>query len=77
MFHSGTRNQLFTPGVNFTNILHDAFTCADLKSAKKADDLTAFFALFGSAHLKAGCKMLVTLTPEQTIILYDKWFKKI
>jgi len=29
-------------GVNFTNILCSAFTCTDLKSAKKIDNLTLF-----------------------------------
>jgi len=32
---------------------------ADSNSAKKTDGLSAFFALLGSAHVKAKCKMLV------------------
>jgi len=43
--------------VNFTNILLEAFTRADPKSAKKTYDLTVFFVLLGSAHIKALCKM--------------------
>jgi len=31
-----------SPGVNFINVLQAAFTSADLKSPKKADNLTVF-----------------------------------
>ncbi len=48
-----------TPGVNFINVLQEAFTHADPKSTKKIDGLAVFIALLGFAHLKAGCKMLV------------------
>jgi len=41
------------PGVNINNILHAAFMGADPKSTKKTDNLTAFFVLLGSAHVKA------------------------
>jgi len=51
-----------TPGINFTNILFKAFTLKDPKSAKKTDYLTVFFALLGSASVKASRKMLVKLT---------------
>ena len=50
-------------GVNFTNILRAAFTHADLKSARKLLNLTVFFALLGSGHIKAAHIMLVKLTP--------------
>jgi len=50
-------------GVNYTNILHEAFTCADPKSAKKTDSLTVIFGLLGFAHVKAARKMMVKLTP--------------
>jgi len=46
-----------SPEVNFSNILLEAFTCADPKRAKKSDCL---FALLGSAQTH---KMLVKLTP--------------
>jgi len=50
-----------TPGVNFTNILHKAFTRADPKSAKKTEEgLNVFFVLLGSTHIKAACKMKLT-----------------
>ena len=52
-----------TPGVNFTNILQAAFTCADPKSAKKTVKLSSFIVLLGSAHVKDAHKMLVKLTP--------------
>jgi len=41
-----------------------AFTCTDPKSIQKADGLTAFFALLGSARLKAARKMLMKLITE-------------
>ncbi len=63
------------PGVNFTNILHTAFTCADLKSAKKTDDLTVFFALLGSVCLKAVC--LGTQIPKVQKISGGKTLAKI
>ena len=43
-----------------------AFRCADTKSAKKLLDLNDFFALLGSAHVKADHKMLEKLTPART-----------
>jgi len=50
----------WTPGVHsvvhFINMLWAAFTSADPESAKKTDNLTVFFALFGSACVKALCK---------------------
>ena len=51
-------------GVNFTNVLWAAFTPADPKSAKKLLNLTVFFALLGSACVKAARRMLVKLTPD-------------
>ena len=56
------------PGVNFTNILHAAFTYADLKSTKNTVKLTVFYALLGSACVKAARKMLVKLTPGANAI---------
>jgi len=50
---------LFLPGVNFTNVLRAAFTRADPKSAKKLLNLTVFFALLGSACVKAACRTLM------------------
>jgi len=47
--------------IDFTNILRKAFTRADFKSAKKYSQV--FFALLGSACVKALSKMLVKLTP--------------
>ncbi len=49
------------PRVDFANILCEAFTCADPKSAK---NLSVFFALLGSAHEKTLSKMLVKSTPN-------------
>ena len=53
------------PGVNFTNVLPAAFTPADPKSAIKLLKLTVFFALLGSAFVKAAHRMLVKLTPGE------------
>ncbi len=43
--------------VNFTNTLRAAFTRADLNSEKKSEDVNLFFAVLGSACVKAGCKV--------------------
>ena len=51
-----------TYGVNFTNVLRAAFTSADPKSAIKLLNLTVFFALLGSARVKAARRTLVKLT---------------
>ena len=59
----------FIPGVNFTNILQAAFTRADPKSAIKLLNLTVFFALLGSASVKAARRTLVKLTPDGTSVL--------
>jgi len=50
-------------GVNFTNVLRAAFALADLKRAK--GHLTAYFALWGSLHVKAAHRMLAKSTPDQ------------
>ncbi len=47
---------------NFTNIIHIAFMRADHKSAENTVKLSVFFALLGSAQVKAAHKMLVKLT---------------
>jgi len=49
-------------GFDFTNISHTAFMLEDPIRLKKTDELTVFFALLGSACVKACHKMLVTLT---------------
>ena len=51
-------------GVNFTNVLRAAFMRADPKSAIKLLNLTVFFALLGSARIKAARRTLVKLTPD-------------
>jgi len=35
------------------------------KAQKNAVKLSVFFVLFGSAHVKAACKMLMKLTPDK------------
>jgi len=40
-------------GVNFINFLRAAFTREDPESAKHTDNLTVFYALLGSARVKA------------------------
>jgi len=52
------------PGINFTNILHEACTSIDPKSEKKDWQLDCIFVLLGSAHVKALRKMLVKSTPD-------------
>ena len=51
------------PGVNFINVLWAAFMLKDPKSANHLLDLTVFFALLGSAHVKAACRTLIKFTP--------------
>jgi hypothetical protein len=51
-----------TTGVNFINIFCQALTHAYPKSTKNTDDLTVFFALLGSALVKAALEMFVKLT---------------
>ena len=43
-------------------VLQAAFTRADPKSEKKTAQVSSFFALLGSAHVKAACRMLVKST---------------
>ncbi len=50
-------------GVNFTNILHAAFTCVDPKSAKNTVKLSVISALLGSDSIKTACKTSVNTTP--------------
>ena len=61
------KNQITKPpGVNFTNALRAAFTRADPKSTKKLLNLMVFFALLGTARVKAAHRMFVKLTPGVT-----------
>ena len=48
--------------VNFINILWAAFTFSDTKSTKRLSSHAAFFALSGSASVKAARRTLVKLT---------------
>ncbi len=52
-----------TAGVNFINVLPAAFRLADPESAKQIDNLTVFFALSGSARVKAARRTLMKLNP--------------
>ena len=55
-----------TAVVNFTNILCAAFTCADLKSAKRQSTKAALCALLGSACIKAVHKLVDEIDPGST-----------
>ena len=46
--------------------LRAAFYAHRSSKHKKLFDLTVFFALLGSAHVKAACNMLVKLTPSSS-----------
>ncbi len=48
----------FTSGVNFINVTQAKIP----KAQNDTDDLTIFYALLGSAHVKAPHKMLMQLT---------------
>ena len=51
-----------TPHVNFINVFQAAFVSADPKSTKKTDNLSVFFALLGSARVKAARGTLMKST---------------
>ncbi len=53
-----------SPGVNFINILLEAFTLVDPKSVKKIDNLSVIFTHLGSVSVKAGHKTLLKLNPD-------------
>jgi len=48
--------------VNFINVLQADFTLTDPIRAKKTDNLTVFFALLGSASVKAARRISMKLT---------------
>jgi glucose-6-phosphate 1-dehydrogenase len=61
----GSQMHFVRSGLNFTNMLLPAFTCADPKSAKNLVKLSVFFALLGSVR-----EMLVKSTPDE---LAEAW----
>jgi len=63
--HTKVRSRVWSPGVNFTNILCVAFTCVDPKSAKRLTSWIYIFALLGSARRKAARRTFVKLTHGQ------------
>jgi len=52
-------------GVDLTNILQADFACADPKITKRQTSFQCCFALLGSLHLKALCKMAMKSTPAR------------
>jgi len=56
-------------GVNFTNVLQTAFTCADPKGAQRQSSHQCPFTLLESARVKAARKTLVKLTPDHQLSL--------
>ena len=50
-------------GVNFINVFMRSFYPCSSQKCKKLFELTVFFALLGSAHIKAASKILLKLTP--------------
>ncbi len=55
--------KFMTLGVNFTNILQTAFAYKSSQKHKKTDGLTVFFALLGSALVKAAHKHVGEIAP--------------
>jgi len=53
------------PGLNFINVLRAAFACADQKCVKMTVKVSIFFTLLGSTSVKAACRTLMKLTPDQ------------
>jgi len=72
----------------FGGRFHQHFTCSFYvrrsQSAKNTVKPLVFFALLGSLHVKAGCKMLMKLTPKEreekrvlvTSFVYIFWGRK-
>ena len=56
-------NKKHNTEVNFIDMFTRIFYAHRSLKCKKLFDLTVFFALLGSASVKAACKMLVKLTP--------------
>ncbi len=64
-----------SPGVSFINFLRADFVYADPKSTKKTNNLTVFFALSGSARVKAVSRMLMKLTPGPLSVIDANLYK--
>jgi len=67
---------VFRPGVNFINILGAAFMRTDPESAKKTDNLTVFFSLLGSAHIKLARIVLVKVKLIPDGLQFEKSYFK-
>jgi len=63
IFEKHQKRLMPIPGADLTNNLHAAFMHADPKSAKNTVKPSVFFALLGSARIKAARKMLLKSTP--------------
>ena len=62
--------------VNFINILRVAFTRANPKSAKKTVKSSSFFALLGSACVKAACRTLMKCSPNLHFLLLQNPYQR-
>ena len=61
------RQKLFCqvpPGINFINMLTHSCYALSSQKCKKLLDLSVLFALLESADMKAACKMLIKLPPD-------------
>jgi hypothetical protein len=56
------------PGVNFINVLREAFMLTDPESARKTVKLSVFFVLLESERAKAACRTLMKLNPGVNFI---------
>ncbi len=61
-----------SPGLYFTNMFMCSFYPQRSQKRKMTDDLTAFFVLLGSTHVKAARKMLVELTTAANLAKVHK-----
>jgi len=50
-----------SPGVNFINIFTHSFCACRFQKYKKTDDLSVFFTLLGSAHVKVEFSQVVSI----------------
>ena len=63
-----------TSGVDFINVFTRSFYARRSPKRKKVFELTVFFALLGSARVKAARKMLAKLTPDVYLLKKNRAF---
>ena len=65
-----------TSRVDFIEVFTHSFYALQSQNHKKLLDLAVFFAILGSAHVKAARSMLVKLTPRSEVVIRASSGKK-